>query len=412
MISIISNARNLIAQGNHNDCLQQLLNLINSTIKEINTEEIKEVQKGLIILSNRFKSLYKKEIEGILEKKFVLIQHNQNVKDLIDLIERLEMIFTKLEEERNFTEKLLIEEKDNSEIEIVINRDFGTYSKVDQLKLLNAISELLKMDESKIQITKKKPGSVKLTLNLRSDKAIELKKLVKSGALSKFDVTNKVTNLSPRGQEDYYLVIEAIKGNQKAYATLMDRYRNSIFHMMLKMVKNREDADDLTLEAFGKAFNKLPFYVPRYAFSTWLFKIAINNCIDHIRKKELDSNLSEEINDEHLNEVESDSFSPLQELLNSQRTSLFKTIINHVSSNYQNLIELRYYDGLTIKEIASNLNVSTSKINKDLKKARESILEIINEFVEKEGREALDLDSISEKEIQKSLFDIFDDKRE
>ena len=69
-------------------------------------------------------------------------------------------------------------------------------------------------------------------------------------------------NLSPRAQEDYELVLRAIDGKQKAYAILMDRYKSSIYHMMLKMVNNREDADDLTLEAFGKAFNKLPSYAP------------------------------------------------------------------------------------------------------------------------------------------------------
>ena len=75
--------------------------------------------------------------------------------------------------------------------------------------------------------------------------------------------TAKTTNLSPRAQEDYEHVLLAIDGNQKAYAKLMDRYRNSVYHMMLKMVNNKEDADDLTLEAFGKAFNKLPSYAPR-----------------------------------------------------------------------------------------------------------------------------------------------------
>ena len=89
-------------------------------------------------------------------------------------------------------------------------------------------------------------------------------------------------NLSPKAKADYELVLRAIDGEEKAYTLLMTRYRNSIFHMMLKMINNRDDADDLTLEAFGKAFRKLPSYAPRYAFSTWLFKIAINNCIDHI----------------------------------------------------------------------------------------------------------------------------------
>ena len=87
--------------------------------------------------------------------------------------------------------------------------------------------------------------------------------------------------------DEFKLVESAISGNEQAYATLLNRYRTSVYHTMYKMVNNRDDADDLTIEAFGKAFKKLPTYAPHFAFSTWLFKIAINNCIDHIRKKRL-----------------------------------------------------------------------------------------------------------------------------
>src|SRR5210317_1546355 len=93
-------------------------------------------------------------------------------------------------------------------------------------------------------------------------------------------------NLSEKAQKDYALVVKAIeKGDQKAYAELMARYKDSIYFMLLKMVNNRDDADDLTIEAFGKAFKNIKQYTPDYAFSTWLFKIDTNNCIDFIRKK-------------------------------------------------------------------------------------------------------------------------------
>ena len=65
----------------------------------------------------------------------------------------------------------------------------------------------------------------------------------------------------------------------------MNRYKDSIYYMLLKMVNNPSDADDLTIEAFGKAFKNIHLYTPNYAFSTWLFRIATNNCIDFIRKK-------------------------------------------------------------------------------------------------------------------------------
>src|SRR6187200_3256750 len=92
-------------------------------------------------------------------------------------------------------------------------------------------------------------------------------------------------NLSEKAQVDYKLVQLAVKGDQKAYAELMSLYKDSIYFMLLKMVNNRDDADDLTIEAFGRAFKNIKQYTPDYAFSTWLFKIATNNCIDFIRKK-------------------------------------------------------------------------------------------------------------------------------
>jgi len=95
------------------------------------------------------------------------------------------------------------------------------------------------------------------------------------------------SHLSDKGKKDFAFVQAAIKGDQSAYTSLMERYRESIYYMMLKMVSNTDDADDLTIEAFGKAFNRLEQYSPNYAFSTWLYKIASNNCIDFIRKKRL-----------------------------------------------------------------------------------------------------------------------------
>ena len=94
---------------------------------------------------------------------------------------------------------------------------------------------------------------------------------------------NPNSNLSAKGTRDWKLIQLALKkGDQKAYADLMGRYKDTIFFMLLKMVKDKDDADDLTIEAFGKAFRNLGQYTPDFAFSTWLFKIATNNCIDFI----------------------------------------------------------------------------------------------------------------------------------
>ena len=86
-------------------------------------------------------------------------------------------------------------------------------------------------------------------------------------------------------QRDLELVKQAISGDQSAYAQLLKAYRESIYYMMMKMVRNADDADDLTIEAFGKAFKRLESFNPEYAFSTWLFRIASNTAIEFIRKK-------------------------------------------------------------------------------------------------------------------------------
>lgn len=186
----------------------------------------------------------------------------------------------------------------------------------------------------------------------------------------------KTTNLSQRGQEDYDLVQKAIGGDQKAYAVLMNRYRNSIFHMMLKMVSNREDADDLTIEAFGKAFHKLHSYAPNYAFSTWLFKIAINNCIDHIRKKRIqllsiDDPIEHNSENDYSNNIRSTALNPEQSMVRQQRVKLMRTVLTKLSDKYRQMIELRYFEELSYDEIAVRLDIPLGTVKAQLFRAKE-----------------------------------------
>lgn len=196
------------------------------------------------------------------------------------------------------------------------------------------------------------------------------------------DVTHNTSNLSPRAQEDYELVLKAIQNDQKAYATLMERYRNSIFHMMLKMVSNREDADDLTLEAFGKAFNKLPSYVPRYAFSTWLFKIAINNCIDHIRKKRLhllsiDDPIEHGSDHDYSSNIRSGALDPEERFIRQQRVMLMRKVLTKLSDKYRLMIQLRFFEELSYDEIAVELNIPLGTVKAQLFRAKEILYNIL-----------------------------------
>src|SRR5256885_1539984 len=107
------------------------------------------------------------------------------------------------------------------------------------------------------------------------------------------DINSK---FSARAQQDLELVAKAKAGDQTSFEVLMKRYHDSIFYMVLKMVHNRDDAEDLTMEAFGKAFNNISNYSADFAFSTWLFKIATNNSIDFIRKKKLQTTSLDQTN--------------------------------------------------------------------------------------------------------------------
>lgn len=188
-------------------------------------------------------------------------------------------------------------------------------------------------------------------------------------------------HLSKRAQEDYKLVQKALKEkDQEAYAMLMDKYKNSVYYMLLKMVKSTDFAEDLTMETFGKAFKNLDQYVPRNAFSTWLFTIATNNCIDFIRrKKEYYLSLNKYDNDpERSNyEVEANVLNPEDQLIVNQRVKMLRRVIEKLRPQYKMLIELRYFGGYSYQEIADELNIPLGTVKAQLSRAREFIHDLI-----------------------------------
>jgi RNA polymerase sigma factor (sigma-70 family) len=184
------------------------------------------------------------------------------------------------------------------------------------------------------------------------------------------------SRLSIRATDDYSVVLQAISGDQQAYDTLLNRYRNSVYHAMFKMVNNRDDADDLTIEAFGKAFNKLPSYAPNYAFSTWLFKIAINNCIDHIRKKRLktysmDDTITKDSTCEFSHSIRDYEPDPEQMMIHDQKIAHVRHLVQILNTKYRAMIELRYYEELSYEEIATELSLPLGTVKAQLFRAKE-----------------------------------------
>jgi RNA polymerase sigma-70 factor (ECF subfamily) len=189
-------------------------------------------------------------------------------------------------------------------------------------------------------------------------------------------------NLSDKAKHDLVLLDAAKKGSQSAYAELMERYRDSIYFMMFKMVKNTDDADDLTTEAFGKAFSRLDQYSPNFAFSTWLFKIASNNCIDFIRKKRIkvtsmDSGYTTDDGEIIHFDARTDLHNPEEAIIHAQKVKMMRNLVTKLKPRYRELVELRYFDELSYEEISEALNLPLGTVKAQLFRARDFLANMI-----------------------------------
>jgi len=197
-----------------------------------------------------------------------------------------------------------------------------------------------------------------------------------------------LSHLSEKAQKDYELVLRATKDkDQQAFSDLMDKYKDPIYYMLLKMVNNNDDAEDLTLEAFGKAFNRLNQYTPNFAFSTWLFKIATNNCIDFLRKKKknvmsIDNRASNNDGEEYMFEIKSDGMTPEQIAMNEQKIQLMRQYVKKLKPRYEILVEMRYFKEMSYEEISIELNLPLGTVKAQLFRAREFLYNIMKHSFE------------------------------
>ena len=187
---------------------------------------------------------------------------------------------------------------------------------------------------------------------------------------------------SDKAIEDFELIDRAVKQkDQQAYATLMKRYKKAVYFMILKMVRDADDAEDLTMEAFAKAFRNLHKFKKDYTFSTWLFRIATNNTIDFIRKKKLKTmSLNNTLTDDGGNtvniDIEGDDNNPQDEFIRSQRIEMVRFFVDKLPAKYRTLVKLRYFDELSYEEIAKKLDKPLGTVKAQLHRSRELLYEI------------------------------------
>ncbi|MEK6782749.1 MAG: sigma-70 family RNA polymerase sigma factor [Bacteroidota bacterium] len=187
---------------------------------------------------------------------------------------------------------------------------------------------------------------------------------------------------STKALEDFKYIDMAVAGDDKAYARLLTRYKRPVYHMILKMVRNIDDAEDLTMESFSKAFRSLHRFKKDFTFSTWLFRIATNNTIDFIRKKKLntlsiENTYTDDDGQSVSIEIEDQNDDPQEEAIKSQKAELIQVFVGMLPPKYQKLVRLRYFHELSYEEIAKELEAPLGTVKAQLHRARELMHELI-----------------------------------
>ncbi|MBK6879053.1 MAG: sigma-70 family RNA polymerase sigma factor [Ignavibacteria bacterium] len=175
--------------------------------------------------------------------------------------------------------------------------------------------------------------------------------------------------------EDLILIEEALKGKQASYERLMKKYYQLIHNLVYRMISRKEDVEDLTQEAFIKAFNSLHNFDKQFAFSTWLFKIATNNAIDYLRKKKLatfsiDKNFESEDNDMKF-EIPDNEYKPDRLLMDEQMKIVLDQAIESLPEKYRLVIVMRHKQEKEYEEIAQELKIPLGTVKAHIFRGRE-----------------------------------------
>ncbi len=173
---------------------------------------------------------------------------------------------------------------------------------------------------------------------------------------------------------DYELIEESIKGNHDCFSELISRYKNLVYSIVLRMVKDNEEANDLAQEVFIRIYQNLDKYRPEFKFSTWIMRITTNICIDNRRKKraefvQIDENL----------ELQCDyKDSPEETLLRKERRKKISEALEALPDMYKIPIILYHKNGLSYAEISKQINEPLTKIKNRIFRGRKMLKELLN----------------------------------
>lgn len=183
--------------------------------------------------------------------------------------------------------------------------------------------------------------------------------------------------------EDLGLIERAKKGDESAFRVLLKKYERSVFTICLRMVRNREEAEDLAQEAFVKVFSMLERYNPTYAFSSWLFKITSNLCIDSLRKRRIEGvPMDEPVQGDkgvYVRQYESGGDDPEMATIKKERAGYLMRAIDDLPPHYKLMVILRHQEGLSYEEIAATVGVPLGTVKARIHRARQMLRKLLDE---------------------------------
>lgn len=172
---------------------------------------------------------------------------------------------------------------------------------------------------------------------------------------------------------------QAKKGSQLSFNFLLDFFWSDVYKYQLQRTQNENDAEDITIQSFSKAFDKIDLFDEKYQFKTWLITISKNIHIDLIRKSkssiQLESNIEQK--DKAYN-VADESPSPEDKLITEQNLAKLLRDIKKLKPKYQEVIQLRYFQELTYKEISEQIGDPINNVKVKILRAKKLLAEIIN----------------------------------
>ncbi len=172
------------------------------------------------------------------------------------------------------------------------------------------------------------------------------------------------------------LIVQAKKGDQKAFNDLLNLYWKDVYHFQLNKCNDEDEAEDITIKAFAKAFDKIDSFDENFQFNTWLFTISSNLYIDHLRKKKTET-VSFNKSHKEIHRIVDEDPSPSDKLIQEQNLAQLKAYILQLKPHYQEVINLRYFQELSYKEMAQELNEPMNNIKVKLLRAKKLLAEII-----------------------------------